>query len=161
MICHNLCVDLQNRQNSSTPLCANNLTQSFSKIGIGSPITSKKVTPQSPEFIPANRSSVSSTSASPNFFNSFPGLAGSNVGPGYNRGMVDSPHSGTVSPRLTPQPSPPPHTLNNCSPTSFIPLDKPTVTTTYQVGLLTYSPFVLTRLVLFLHVISSKLKATF
>lgn len=128
---------VQNRQNSSTPLSTNNLNQSFSKIGIGSPVTSKKVTPQSPEFIPANRStSVSSTSASPNFFNSFPGLAGSNV-PGYNRGLVDSPHSGTVSPRLTPQPSPPPHALNNCSPTSFTPVEKSTVTTTYQVGLYT------------------------
>lgn len=127
---------VQNRQNSSTPLCTNNLNQSFSKLGIGSPITSKKVTPQSPEFIPANRTaSVSSTSASPNFFNSYSGLAaGANIVPGYNRGLVESPHSGTVSPRITPQPSPPPHTLNNCSPTSFAPLEKPTVSATYQVG---------------------------
>lgn len=128
---------VQNRQNTSTPLCTNNLSQSFSKINIGSPISSKKqVTPQSPEFVPANRSAtVSSTSASPNFFNSFPGLAGSNVVPGYNRSLVDSPHSGTASPRITPQPSPPPHALNNCSPTSFSSLEKPTVATTYQVKL--------------------------
>lgn len=99
-----------------------------------SSLASKKVTPQSPEFVPANRSaSVSSTSASPNFFNSFPGLVGSASVPAYNRGLVDSPHSGTASPRITPQPSPPPHALNNCSPTSFNSLEKPTVATTYQV----------------------------
>lgn len=119
-----------------------NLSQSFSKINIGSPITSKKVTPQSPEFVPASRSSaVGSASASPNFFNSFPGLAGTAaaaaaaaVVPGYSRAaLVDSPHSSTASPRITPQPSPPPssHALNNCSPTSFGSTEKPT---TYQVS---------------------------
>lgn len=63
--------------------------------------------------------------ASPNFFNSFPGLAGTTPGPGYTRGVVDSPHSGTVSPHLTPQPSPPPHAINNCSPIPHVALEKP------------------------------------
>ncbi|GLV34006.1 Poly(A) specific ribonuclease subunit PAN3 [Carabus blaptoides fortunei] len=128
----------KNRQNTSTPVVGTgNLTQSFAKINIGSPISSKKVTPQSPEFVPGQRTvGVSSASASPNFFNSFPGLAGTAaVVPGYNR---DSPHSSTASPRITPQPSPPPsHALNNCSPTSFGSAEKPT---TYQenVGGTTY-----------------------
>ncbi|KAF2884641.1 hypothetical protein ILUMI_21528 [Ignelater luminosus] len=114
-----------NRQSTSTPVATTNLTQSFSKISIGSPVTSKKVTPQSPEFVPSTRIVGSSTSASPNFFNSFPGLAGTTPGPGYTRGVVDSPHSGTVSPHLTPQPSPPPHAINNCSPIPHVALEKP------------------------------------
>lgn len=132
-----------NRQTSSTPV-SSSISQPFSKINLGSPISSKKVTPQSPEFVPANRSaSVSSTSASPNFFNSYTGVAagGAAVVPGFSgrASLVDSPHSATASPRITPQSSPPPH-LNNSSPTSFGNIEKPAAATTYQenVGGTTY-----------------------
>ncbi|XP_017780129.1 PREDICTED: PAB-dependent poly(A)-specific ribonuclease subunit PAN3 isoform X3 [Nicrophorus vespilloides] len=90
------------------------------------------VMPQSPEFIPGSRVINSSNSASPNLFSSFP-VIGQQTS--YPR-IVDSPHSGTMSPHITPQPSPPPN-INNCSP---IPgLEKPTVAT-YQenVGGTTY-----------------------
>ncbi|EAA11807.3 AGAP005680-PA [Anopheles gambiae str. PEST] len=111
------------------------------------------VTPQSPEFIPNNRLS---TSSSPNFYSSYSilsssnGSAGSNgstaavaaqppsqqatvvpaavlssvvksggvvtnggyVGPGRNMLRNESPQSTNTSPRITPQPSPPPITTN-------------------------------------------------
>lgn len=72
--------------------------------------------------------------ASPNIFNSFPGLTGTTAGPGYTRSLVDSPHSGTVSPHSTPQPSPPPLAINNCSPIPLIAVEKPVGTVAaYQV----------------------------
>lgn len=76
-----------------------------------------------------------SISASPNIFNSFPGLAGAAPGPNYTRSLVDSPHSGTVSPHSTPQPSPPPAlAISNCSPIPLIALEKPVGTVAaYQV----------------------------
>lgn len=75
--------------------------------------------------------------ASPNFFNSFPGLAGTTPGPGFTRNLVDSPHSGTVSPHITPQSSPPP-ALNNCSPIPHGSIEKPVgnVAVAYQVFLI-------------------------
>ncbi|XP_071050850.1 PAN2-PAN3 deadenylation complex subunit PAN3 isoform X2 [Onthophagus taurus] len=120
-----------NRQSSSTPV-TNNLTQSFSKISLETPITSsKKVTPQSPEFVPGARIVTTSTS----------GKICTAPGPGYPR-LVDSPHSGTGSPHGTPQPSPPPLAINNCSPISHGVIEKPigTVSVAYQenVGGTTY-----------------------
>uniref|UniRef100_A0A182LY71 PAN2-PAN3 deadenylation complex subunit PAN3 n=1 Tax=Anopheles culicifacies TaxID=139723 RepID=A0A182LY71_9DIPT len=172
------------RQNGTT--AAYGLPMGLSKITLDSPISLKKtqasliqkqiVTPQSPEFIPNNRLS---TSSSPNFYSSYSilsnnnGTAGSNgtvvanaqpsqqstvvpsvmssvvknavsnggyVGPGSSGGAVpgnilagalsstsafavtpikgrnllrnDSPQSTNTSPRITPQPSPPPITTN-------------------------------------------------
>uniref|UniRef100_A0A1Y1L4R9 Uncharacterized protein n=1 Tax=Photinus pyralis TaxID=7054 RepID=A0A1Y1L4R9_PHOPY len=116
-----------NRQNTSTPVATNTITQSFAKVTLGSPVNSKKVTPQSPEFVPSARINTTNSSASPNFFNSFPGLSGTTTGPGYQRTVAESPHSGTISPHLTPQPSPP-LTANNCSPIPHVPIEKPAVT---------------------------------
>ncbi|XP_025832537.1 PAN2-PAN3 deadenylation complex subunit PAN3 [Agrilus planipennis] len=123
------------RQNTSTPVITN-LSSTFSKINIGSPISSKKVVAQSPEFIPGSRVVTNSASASPNFFSSFPGLGESIT---YPR-AIDSPHSGTVSPHITPQPSPPPHAITNCSPIPQVVLEKPSVVAAYQenVGGTTY-----------------------
>lgn len=61
-------------------------------------------------------------------------MAGTTPGPGFTRNLVDSPHSGTVSPQITPQSSPPP-VLNNCSPIPHGSLEKPigTVAVAYQV----------------------------
>ncbi|KAK9722665.1 Pan3 Pseudokinase domain [Popillia japonica] len=129
------------RQNTSTPVVTNNLSQTFSKISIESPVSTKKVTPQSPEFVPGARVIASSTSASPNFFNSFAGLAGTAAGPGFPR-LIDSPHSTSVSPHATPQSSPPPLAISNCSPIPHGAIEKPigTVAVAYQenVGGTTY-----------------------
>lgn len=100
-----------------------------------------QVTPQAPEFVPAagGGTAAGNTAAgngSPDFLNSFTGLSGSG-GPqatfGSRRSSLESPVS--VSPRLTPQPSPP---LSNCSPTST--LDKTPITpvSTYQVQTFQY-----------------------
>lgn len=43
-------------------MVTNNLSQTFSKISIESPVSTKKVTPQSPEFVPGARVIASSTS---------------------------------------------------------------------------------------------------
>lgn len=63
------------RQNVSTPTYG--LSAGLSKLTLDSPISIKKtqVTPQSPEFIPNNRLS---TSSSPSFYSSYSILAGSN-----------------------------------------------------------------------------------
>lgn len=115
-----------NRQSTSTPVGTNNLSQSFAKISIDSPVSSKKVTPQSPEFVPGSRAVTSSNSASPNLFNTY-----SNQPNTFSR-LVDSPHSGNGSPHLTPQPSPPPNNLTNCSPIPNVALEKPSVAVAYQ-----------------------------
>lgn len=155
-------------------MVSNNLSQTFSKISIESPVSAKKVTPQSPEFVPAARVIASSTSgkknnyvklkqcqeniiykydrfyssstliklffvASPNFFNSFAALAGTTSSPGFSR-LVDSTHSATVSPHVTPQPSPPPLAISNCSPIPNSAIEKPigTVAVAYQVSTLEF-----------------------
>ncbi|PSN54180.1 hypothetical protein C0J52_03572 [Blattella germanica] len=93
-----------------------------------------EVTPQAPEFVPSagGAGSAGAGNGSPNFLNSF---ASPQATFGGRRSSMESPLP--VSPRLTPQPSPP---LSNCSPTPT--LDKTPVTpvSTYQenVGGTTY-----------------------
>ena len=95
-----------------------------------------QVTPQAPEFVPAvggggTGGSAGARNGSPNFLNSFTGLAGSG-GPqvtyGGRRRSLGSPLP--VSPHLTPQPSP---TLSNCSPTPTLDETPVAPVSTYQV----------------------------
>lgn len=113
-----------NRQSAGTPV--SNLNQAFSKINIDSPVTSKKVSPESPAFVPGLRPSATGASSP----------YGLTYGAG---GQVGGPPS-SASPHLTPQPSPPP--MNNCSPvpTPLQQLEKPIGTVAYQenVGGTTY-----------------------
>lgn len=98
--------------------------------------------PQAPEFVPAaggggTGSNTAAPSGSPDFLNSFTGLSGSG-GPkatfgSSRRSSLESPVS--VSPRLTPQPSPP---LSNCSPTPAIDTTPITPVSTYQVQTFQY-----------------------
>ncbi|XP_050097664.1 PAN2-PAN3 deadenylation complex subunit PAN3 [Anopheles aquasalis] len=88
------------RQNGTTP--AYGLSSGLSKISLDSPIALKKtqVTPQSPEFIPNNRLSSSS---SPNFYSSY-AILSSNNGNGSGGGSVGNTNGG---PQIIGQPSQP------------------------------------------------------
>ncbi|XP_069692490.1 PAN2-PAN3 deadenylation complex subunit PAN3 isoform X2 [Periplaneta americana] len=134
-----------NRQNTSTPTSTVNqsLTKNLAGLSLDTPVSLKKVTPQAPEFVPSaagppGPGSTSAGNGSPSFLNSFSSLTSSG-GPqttfGGRRSSIESPLP--VSPRLTPQPSPP---LSNRSPTPT--LDKTPITpvSTYQenVGGTTY-----------------------
>nr|CAD7195330.1 unnamed protein product [Timema douglasi] len=113
-----------NRQNPITPPSGHTQSLTKSLVGLCLDQGVKKVTPQAPEFVPG-------ANGSPSFLAQYGGPTGS---PGFvRRGSEESPLA--VSPRLTPQPSPP---LSNSSPT----LEKTPVTpvSTYQenVGGTTY-----------------------
>nr|CAD7442981.1 unnamed protein product [Timema bartmani] len=113
-----------NRQNPVTPPSGHTQSLTKSLAGLCLDQGVKKVTPQAPEFVPG-------ANGSPSFLAQYGGPTGS---PGFvRRGSEESPLA--VSPRLTPQPSPP---LSNSSPT----LDKTPITpvSTYQenVGGTTY-----------------------
>nr|CAD7569953.1 unnamed protein product [Timema californicum] len=113
-----------NRQNPITPPGGHTQSLTKSLVGLCLDQGVKKVTPQAPEFVPG-------ANGSPSFLAQYGGPTGS---PGFvRRGSEESPLA--VSPRLTPQPSPP---LSNSSPT----LEKTPVTpvSTYQenVGGTTY-----------------------
>ncbi|CAG2060850.1 unnamed protein product, partial [Timema podura] len=106
-----------NRQNPVTSPSGHTQSLTKSLAGLCLDQGVKKVTPQAPEFVPG-------ANGSPSFLAQYGGPTGS---PGFvRRGSEESPLA--VSPRLTPQPSPP---LSNSSPT----LDKTPITpvSTYQV----------------------------
>ncbi|XP_046996275.1 PAN2-PAN3 deadenylation complex subunit PAN3 isoform X1 [Schistocerca americana] len=119
-----------NRQSASTPTIAtaHAITKGLAGLTIEQTVSTKKVTPQAPEFIPA--ASTGGT-VSPNFLRAFSSPVNNFV----RRTSVESPLP--LTPHLTPQPSPP---LSNCSPTSSLEKTSVTPVSAYQenVGGTTY-----------------------